>query len=221
MNRLLSKMILLAAFAAGATSVHATTTLQFSVTGTNRATGFSDHAGLAGVDGMRYGMIIDTSGNGLNGGNYDLFTGNTSGFLTVGGIATDDYYFVSSTFPTTSTSTATGTDPGGSGTIIAIANAPNGTDGLISGVTTNDPFALIWFQSATNAAGSYYGIMTDASFLLPSSGSTVAFNTPFIGSTADPIKPANYQFGAVPEPSRMVLAGLGVLGLIARRRRKA
>ncbi len=223
MNKFSIKLLLLAGVLSCAATASATTTLRFSVTGTNRATGFSDHNGTAGVDGMRYGIVIDTSAtnglnaNGFQSGNYDVFDNTVSGFLKVGGVTTDDYYHAGST---TTSLGATGTDPGGSGGITSVVGAPNGTDGVFAGVSTSDPFALIWFESAVNANGSYYGLMTDASFQLPAGGSTVDFNAPFTGSTADPIKPASYQFGAaVPEPSRFLLAGLGLVGLVMRRRR--
>lgn len=201
-------------------NLYATTTLRFSVTGTARATGFSDNLGLAGVDGMRWGIVIDTQGNGFQGGAYDLFDSSISGFLDASSSATDDYFFIPGSPPVTSTLTGTGIDPGGSGGITSMVGAPNGTDGLISGVSTGDPFAIIWFATTPNADGTYYGMMTDASFLLPASGSFVDFVTPFSGASADPIKPANYQFASVPEPSRSVLAILG-LGLVFLRRRRA
>lgn len=201
-------------------SLYATTTLRFSVTGTARATGFSDNLGVAGVDGMRWGIVIDTQGNGFQGGAYDLFDSSISGFLGASSSATDDYFFIPGTPPTTSTLAGTGSDPGGSGGITSMVGAPNGTDGLIAGVTTGDPFAIIWFATTPNADGTYYGLMTDASFLLPASGSFVDFVAPFTGSSADPIKPASYQFASVPEPSRSVLALLG-LGLVLLRRRRA
>ncbi len=201
-------------------SAKATTTLRFSVTGTARATGFSDSAGLAGVDGMRWGIVIDTSGNGFQGGSYDLFDSATTGFLAASSSATDDYFFTPAVPPTTSTLSATGTDPGGAGGITSMVGAPNGTDGLIAGVSTNDPFAIIWFATTPNADGSYYGMFTDPSFLLPGSGSFVDFVGPFTGGSADPLKPASFQFTAAPEPSRTVLAFLGLAMVGLRRRRR-
>jgi hypothetical protein len=213
--------ITFACITVGTLSVQATTTLRFSVTGTNRATGFSDQAGLVGVNGMRYGIVISTGNGTFSGGgatSYDVFDSSVSQFLSIESVLTDDYYFTPSALPVTSALTATGIDPGGAGGIGSVANAPNGADGLIPGVTTGDPFALMWFAVTPNVNGSYYGVFTDASFMLPGSGSLVDFNAPFLGATADPIKAATHLFG-VPEPSRSIFAGLGLLSLVLRRRR--
>lgn len=220
MNKL-KLAILLGLSATCVSTASATTTLRFSVTGTNRATGFSDQNGVAGVDGMRYGMIISTTDGSFTAGTYDVFDNSVSQFLKVGGLDTDDYYFTPGTLPTTNTLSATGIDPGGAGGISSIAGAPNGTDGLIAGVSTNDPFALMWFAVTPTANGSAYGVFTDPSFLLPASGALVDFNAPFLGAGADPIKAASFTFGGavVPEPSRAILAGLGLMGLMLRRRR--
>jgi hypothetical protein len=55
-------------------------------------------------------------------------------------------------------------------------------------------------------------------FVLPASGTSVSFASNFTGN--DAAKAANLQFTtAIPEPSRMMLLGLGVMGLGMRRRR--
>lgn len=213
-----SLTILFAATLLACSTSMATTTLRFAVTGTNRATGFSDNLGVAGINNMRWGILIDTNGGGFQAGSYDLFNSATSGFLSASTLATDDYYFTPGTLPVTANQTATGIDPGGDGGIVSAAGAPNGTDGIIPGVTTGDPFAIIWFATTPNANGTYYGVFTHPSFLLPASGSFADFNTPFLGGIGDPIKPASFVFG-VPEPSRLMLLGLGAVGLIFRRRR--
>lgn len=214
-------------------SINAAVTYQFSVSGINRATGFAANGSSVGTDAMRYGLVFDTNGNGfagfnsngnapssLNNGVYDLFTNTASGFLTAGNAATGDYYWVpSNASPFTNTLTSAGSDTGGAGGILSATVSPVGTDaGLPSGLTAGDKFAIIWFQTIP-AEGSYYGLFTDASFVMPASGSTpVEFNSPFLGSN-DPIKTANLSFAAVPEPSRVVLFGFGLIGLFFRRRR--
>jgi hypothetical protein len=216
-------LLSLLAFTALAGTASATTTLQFSVTNTARATGFSDSAGLVGVNGMRWGIVIDTAGDGFDGGTvgdgYATFDNSVSGFLSKGAAVTDDYFFTPASLPTTSTQTATGTDPGGAGGIVSAALAPNGTDLQIPGVTTADPFAIIWFESAPNVIGANYGLFNHPSFLLPASGTSVSFASVFAGASADPIKAANLEIAGIPEPSRGILLLGGILGLALRRRR--
>lgn len=208
----------------------AAVTYQFSVTGTNRATGFANNPGVA-TDGMRYGILFDTSGNGFgsftsNGtapaaSPYAVFTNTSSQFLdSFAGGVTDDYYWVpGNATPLTTTLSATGSDTGGAGGITTATLMPVGTDsGLPAGLNSGDKFAIIWFDG-TPSSTSYYGLFTDASFAVPASGITpVPFNTPFLGS-GDALKSANLSFAAVPEPSRMILIGLGLIGVFFRRRR--
>lgn len=198
-----------------ATSSLATVTLQFSQTGVARATGFANQAGAA-TNGMNWGVVIDSTGNGFSGG-YDVFSSTASGFLSVGSVATDDYYVTTGLL--TSTQSATGTDPGGVGGITSLANI---FATYPTGVNAGDAFRIVWFDG-TPTAGSYYGMMSDAGFVLPSDGNTTSFASIFNnGTSADPLKPANLQFpGAapVPEPSRMMLLGFGLIGLFFRRRR--
>ena len=193
-------------------AVQATVTLQFSQTGEARATGFADHNGTP-TNGMSWGIIVDGSGNGFQAGNYDVFSSSTSGFLSVAGLQTDDYFVASGLV--TGNQSATGTDPGGAGGITSLANA---FASYPSGIGTGDAFRLVWFESAPTD-GSYYGTFGDASFSLPSDGSTTSYASVFAGATADPAKPASHQFGAVPEPSRLLLLGMAMAGLIFRRRR--
>lgn len=215
---------LIAACLFSAASVHATVTLQFSLAGTARATGFSNSAGLVGIDGMRWGLIVDTNNNGFSGTQYDGGFGiNSSGFLTVNGIATDDYYVANAAQTTTSTTGATGGDPGGSGTITAISGVPFGNVGSVTNlIDVGDPFALVWFESGT-AAGNKYGMLGNQSvnpqFDIPADGATTPYATFFAGASPDAIKPTNFTFQGAPEPSRLILLGLGGLGLVFRRRR--
>lgn len=194
----------------------ATVTLQFGQTGVARASGFANNAGVA-TNGMRWGIIIDTSGNGFGAGSYDVFDQGTNGFVNVNSLATDDYFVT--TGLSTNSASATGSDSAvTAGAITQLSNILGPT--FPSGVNAGDAFRLIWFDG-TPAAGSYYGMMSDASFLIPADGSTVSFASIFAGDS-DPIKSANLQFpgaAVVPEPSRMMLLGLGFLGLFFRRRR--
>lgn len=204
----------------------ATTTLTFSSAGTGRMSGFGDAAGTP-TNGLRYGMVIDTLADGFDntfvGSTYDSFDNTVSGFLsrTIGGVSavTDDYYFVAAALPTTASASATGGTETGTqiSTITSIASAPNGTDGLIFGVTTGDAFSIIWFATSPTAMGTNYGMFNIPAFLLPASGTTVPFASNFTGN--DTAKAANLQFTNIPEPSRMMLLSLGLMGLCFRRRR--
>lgn len=197
----------------------ATVTLQISQIGVARATGFANNAGTP-TDGMRWGIVVDTSGNGFNGGSYDVFDYNTSGFLAVASVATDDYYVAHPTSALTQTLSATGGDPGGPGGITSINPVPFGG---ATNISTGDPFSIIWFETAP-ASGTYYGMLGNQSvtpqFDIPNDTDVYSVAGFFAGGTADPAKPANLQFGTpIPEPSRLMLLGLGALGIFGRRRR--
>ena len=190
----------------------ATVTLQFSQTSVGRATGFANSAGTI-TNGMNWGVLIDGSGNGFS-ASYDAPTSaSTSGFLFNNNVATDDYFVTTGLL--TTTQTATGTDPGGAGGISSLANI---FASYPSGIGAGDAFRIIWFDGAP-AAGSSYGLFSDASFTLPADGNTTSYASVFSGSTADPAKPANLTFNSIPEPSRALLFGFGALGLMFRRRR--
>lgn len=195
----------------------ATTTLQFSISGIG-ATNFANASSVA-TNGMRWGVIISSTNATFAGSSvgYDPFNQAVSGFLTVGGIATDDYYFANGAV-TTSTLGApffSGVEAG-SGAITTANNVPTTGDG-ITNVAAGDPFALIWMPSSTANLGDKYGLMANASFVLPASGIT-AFTNPFIG--ADPLRPATFTFTSVPEPSKLILFGFGLCCLTLRRNRK-
>jgi hypothetical protein len=216
---------LLSAFA-GVGSSLATTTLTFSSGAVARMSGFGDAAGTP-TNGLRYGMVIDTLGDGFDnsfvGSTYDSFDNTVSGFLsrTIGGVsaATDDYYFTTGLLTSSQNAVAGGGETGTQvSTITSLVGAPNGTDGLISGVTSADAFSIIWFATSPTAEGSNYGMFRIPAFVLPASGTSVSFASNFTGN--DAAKAANLQFTtAIPEPSRMMLLGLGVMGLGMRRRR--
>ena len=195
------------------TSASATTTLQFS-NPPNGATNFANASGVV-TNGMLWGVVIDSAGNGFSATAYDAFNTGASGFLNAGGSATDDYYF----FTNSSTQTIglpfyTGGEAG-SGAITTANFVPTTGDGVL-GVGSGDAFSLIWFATNTANIGDNYGMFTDASFTLQSSG-VVNYSGVFAGS--DPIRSATNTIGGVPEPSRMMLLGLGLAGLFFRRRR--
>ncbi len=164
-------------------------TLLFSATGVARATGFSNSAAVTGINDMRWGLIVDTVGDGFRPGEYDGgFSINTSGFLTVNGTPTNDYYVAHPNQVLTFTSGAAGTDPGGAGTITAITGVPY--DGGTA-ITSGDPFQLVWFETGAEI-GHKYGMLGNtsgtATFVIPSVGAAQPYSDFFAGSTADPIR---------------------------------
>ncbi len=209
-NRLLSLTLAIAFIS----SAQAATTLQFSVS-PNGATNFANATGTA-TNGMLYGVVIATSTS-FSSGSYDTFNPSVSGFLNSGGAATTDYYFA------TGLSTQALTGPfftgseAGNGGISTVNNVPTTGDG-VAGVDAGDKFGLLWLPTSTAANNDNYGFFTDAAFTLQSSG-VVNYSSVFAG--ADPIRSASFTIGAsaVPEPSRAILAILG-LGLISLRRRR-
>jgi hypothetical protein len=123
---------------------------------------------------------------------------------------------------------------GASGT----AGAFYDTTGAISlagaGIAAGNPLALLWFPTLTTGAtsapaGTAYGIYTgpgtngSAAWTVPADGSTVALtfattNGVFTVGTA-PSSAGVASLTVAPEPSRMILAAIGV-GLISLRRRR-
>lgn len=210
----ISKLVAFILALVTASSLKATTTLQFSVS-PNGATGFSNSSNIA-TDGMLWGILIDSSGNGFNQGSYDPFNSGASGFLSVGGTLTDDYYFFTSTSTSTLGAPFFAGVEAGAGGITSVSGVPSTGDG-VTGVAGSDPFGLIWFESSNALAGSEYGFFTTGTFLLPASGVT-NFSSVFAG--ADPNRAATFTFSAVPEPSISVLAMAGAMFAVFGRRRR-
>jgi len=219
--------VLAACLCFAAVPARASVTLQFSQVGVGRATGFANSSGVA-TNGMRWGIVVDTLANGISGAGptmYDPgFDLSTAGFLMVNNVLTDDYYVPAiSTIDlvtplVTSFQSGTGGDVGGNGGITAIGNVPFGGG---TGISTGDPFGIIWFESGSGI-GNSYGVLENqsvsAEFDIPADGNTTSFaSTYFTAVNPDAIKPANLML--TPEPSRFLLLGLGGIGLLLRRRR--
>ena len=188
-------------------------TLQFN-SASLKATGFNNAASNA-VGGLSYGIIIDTTGNGFynNGINYNGFTmpvASAGTFLARGdnAVITDDFFFWNGQ---TTLASITGTDGGNNALSTSFANIPNGSNGVSAG----DSFAIIWFDT-NSMNGSKYGFLTDPIFTVPNDTATISVASAAVfSSSAGP----SLNILGVPEPSRIILAGLGLVGFIFRRRR--
>lgn len=213
-------------------SLQATVTLAFNGdSSSGLIAGLANSAGVA-TNGMRWGIVVSTSNTsfeGMNATGYDPFGPGptTAGFLNFGGSASDDYYIPGGlTLDTSTWDEGNFTFKGGAGGIgnditgIALTGDASGV-GLGAGITTGDKFALIWFSENTSGNGSNYGMLSIPQFLIPSNG---AFEDSYLSAFEgnDPIRAASFTFGGasvVPEPSRLMLLGLGFFGLFFRRRR--
>ena len=207
---------LIAAFSCS--EAQATVTLQFSSTSA-KLTNLANELGIV-TDGMAWGVLIDTAGDGFDyvptGTTYTEFANTVTSGLGIyldidGGIPTDDFLFIGSNL----TSTIGGTD-GGSGAATSIASVPMG----VSGINAGDTFALIWFANNSGTEGSFYGVLQDPSFVLPTDGVTQSYAANFAG--ADPVLTADQVFASsvVPEPGSALYL-LGATGLLLRRRRRS
>ena len=202
-------------------SCHATVTIQFAYPYFgNIPSNLANFSGTV-TDGMRFGIVVDTTGNGFSSTQYDAYAGGgtTAGFLSASGASTDDYYIPGLTTVDGTSSPFFESDfttiPG-HGSILD--DMPPITLGA-NGVSTGDKFALIWLATNSTGAGDHYGLLTDASFVLPSEPFTGPFDTPFAGN--DPVRSASFTFQSTlaPEPSRVLLVGVGLVCSLFRRRR--
>lgn len=209
---------------------NASVTLSFSGTGA-RAIGFLNANGVA-VTGMRYGIIIDSASDGLfSPGNYGSFSNASTGATPINiplasGFSNDYFYTSTSGNTTVASISASGADLGGAGAIGSLTFAPTQSElqaalPSVFTLTSSYRFGIVWFDTTTNPSAPTYGFYTDSSFILPTSSGSVPFNTPFVGTSGpgDIAKSANIAFAAVPEPSRMILLGFGLVGVFLRRRR--
>ena len=174
------------------------------------------------TNGMTYGVLVDSSGNGFL-SQYDAFSGGAL-FNTT---ATDDFLFLAA--DTTSDSSqgfiteGDGTTLGGNGGVTGVSFSLGGVSGGGT-VGANDVFRLVWISNGK------MGTLADASFLVPADSNTSTLDSPFVG--VDPVRTALNSYSgtsqtptgagitltAVPEPSAVLLGAIGALGLLRRRR---
>jgi hypothetical protein len=172
----------------------------------------SNLANTSGVvsNGMKYGILVDTTGNGIR-GTYDplAMTQGMSVVLTNFGASTGDCLILATDL--TSDSSQGGalkegdfTTPGGNGGVTGLLFA------LSNGVAAGQSFRLVWYDAATDRLG----VLASAQFIVPADGQTVTYAQVFEG--VDPVRSATNI--AFPEPSTALLGVLGALSLLRRRR---
>lgn len=172
----------------------------------------SDAAGVAGVDGLPYGVLIDLDGGGFANTTYDPIT-HTPGAtipLTSGGLATDAVLVFAADLTSDTSALLEGAPvfgvPGGPGGITSVV--VNYTNGIAAGQT----FEVIWFDPSLGSAG----LLGSAQFDIPAdTGAFLTVDQVFQG--VDPVRAAD-DITFVPEPSAALLGAFGVLGLLRRRR---
>ena len=185
--------------------------------------GFADSLGST-ENGLVYGLLIDTASDGFAtefGSGLTLTQGDLLTLATASGPSDDSLFIsagVSDTFLTSNTDGFSEGDfvtTGGDGGLIGVT-APNSVAGL--------PFAILWFDrnqavNTTVAEETQFGLLEDASFVLPGEGNTETFADIFLG--VDPVRSANSgTFTLVPEPSALVMTLLSGVCFLGRRVRK-
>ncbi len=186
-----------------------TASARASVTFQINSAGWGD-ATTSGVNGMAWGIIISSDNAGF-GGSFlsDISSalvdfslpdlGNPSTPVQIGSTG---YYFARATTDTSSSGPPSFTN-GYMGTANVNLTAPVGS---------GDPIGLLWFPSGTSN-GSAFGFQ-NLSMVMPSDGSNETNISTTPGLATNTIGVAG-----VPEPGRVMLALLGLLGLTLRRRR--
>lgn len=174
--------------------------------------GLTNSSGVI-TDGMEYGIVVDTDGNGFEAGSYDGFDITKNGqFLSTSSGATDDWFVYSGTL-------ASGQTPPTTSSLIGLGSGSIGSEDIddVTNLSSGDEFAVMWFPGNTAASsGDDYGLFTDT-------GSTTKMILPGlvngVSSSPDSVSTKSVDFQVVPEPSFYGLAGLlGFFWLVVRRR---
>ena len=156
------------------------------------------------TNGTRYVVIVDTVGDG-----FGASDGAAAGTLNVDDLFDGDRIIQTSVIGGIAGRAATAVSN------LALDVAP----------FAGKQFALVWFSTVTGTAasdGDSYGFYRDSGWVLPTvvGATTLGFaatGSDFIQSTVS--RTANLNVAAIPEPSRMILLGFGLVGVFFRRRR--
>jgi hypothetical protein len=165
--------------------------------------------------GTRYIVVVDTGNDGFGSALTNTIASGTT--LNVGDLFGGDQIIQSSQIPTLVGRAAT-----------AVSNQPFDVAPF-----AGKQFALIWFDpntlpgvDTTVADGDKYGITRDSLWVMPSVAGSFNFSTTPVGSDFRQMGGTGFlpggttlTIGAAPEPSRFLLLGLGLVGMIFRRRR--
>ncbi len=190
-----------------------------TVTFTFDQSGLRNSVGGTATNGMSWGLLFDTDGDGFNLGSYDSFELTSSNYFefTVGGVATGDV-FVFAGDENSTTPPVTLFHPAlGNGTITSIGpikySGPTSAPAL--SLAEGNQFGVIWFPTNMTSVGATYGFANNSDFIAPSDGS--AFNTFLALNTLDPL----YTLTAVPEPgSSAMLSGMMAIAFCLSRRKR-
>jgi hypothetical protein len=164
--------------------------------------------------GTRYIVVADTTNNGFGAATNNAVAAGTG--FTVGGLFGGDEIIQSSTVGTAGRAAT------------AVSNL-----GLDSSPYAGKKFALIWFETLTSADttvsnGNKYGILAPSSWVLPTVAGNYGFTGAPTGTDFQQYGVAGFlpggtvlTAGTVPEPSRVMLAAMGLGAFVLRRRRQA
>lgn len=215
-----TKLLVTASLAVTAASSMAATNFIFNEAFSGGiSSGLSDAAGLAAVNGLNYGVIIDLDGGPFQTTTYDALPGLPAAGIgtpltTLNGLATDAVLVMAGDLTADQSFGNAFTDIGG---------GDHSVGGGVAGVTVNYDagtaqgqfFQLIWFDAGFDGTGTA-GSLASGEFVLPANlGGTFNVDDVFIGP--DPVRSAT-GITFVPEPSAALLGAFGVLGLLRRRR---
>ncbi|MEO0795387.1 MAG: PEP-CTERM sorting domain-containing protein [Verrucomicrobiota bacterium] len=176
--------------------------------------GLENGAGVA-TNGMPFGFLVDTGGDGFETDSYITWDITTNGqFLSTASGVTNDWFVYGGT------QGAAQTPPQTENLGPPIAGAINiVSDIALTNISEGQEFRGIWFPEGNANTGSIYGLAGDggANMTVPSSGVGVNVRPLAISPLT-----AGFTVAAVPEPSfYAALFGLSAMLYVARKRRRS